>query len=137
MILVPKKGLDQNKAVKMALIHDLGESITGDLILVGKFANANATDKANKELVGFKELISFIDSPQEYLQLFQEYEEAKTPEAKFVKQIDILEMLLQAAEYENESGIDLSDFFETSQGKITNSELLNFLQEIKKIQPQK
>ena len=137
MVLAPKKGLNKDKAVKMALVHDLGESIVGDLILVGKFTNVKAIDKTNKELAGIKELFSSIDSPQEYQQLFQEYEETKTPEAKFVKQIDILEMLLQAAEYENESKVNLSNYFETSQGKITDSKLLNFLQEIEELRPKK
>jgi 5'-deoxynucleotidase YfbR-like HD superfamily hydrolase len=47
------------------------------------------------------------------LNLFNEYEEHHSNEAKFVKSLDLFDMYLQAYEYEslNENKIDLSEFF--------------------------
>ena len=48
-----------------------------------------------------------------YWVLWNEYEERKTPEAKFVYQIDKLETLLQAFEYSRKyKKLDLSEFWE-------------------------
>ena len=50
-------------------------------------------------------------------QLWQEMEEGKTNEARFVFQLDKLEMLLQAEEYEDaQPGLDLSGFFRGYKG---------------------
>ena len=44
-------------------------------------------------------------------------EDGKTNEAKFVYQLDKLEMLIQAEEYENlQPGLDLSQFFKGYKG---------------------
>eukprot|EP00658_Telonema_sp_P-2_P032271 TRINITY_DN23939_c0_g1_i1.p1 TRINITY_DN23939_c0_g1~~TRINITY_DN23939_c0_g1_i1.p1 ORF type:complete len:135 (-),score=51.92 TRINITY_DN23939_c0_g1_i1:159-563(-) len=43
--------------------------------------------------------------------LWHEYEDQETPEAKFVKDMDLLEMILQAARYENSQDKDLAGFF--------------------------
>ena len=52
----------------------------------------------------------------EILELWKEYEEGATPEAKLVKDMDKLEMILQALEYEqdgkNEKSLD--GFFDTT-----------------------
>ena len=53
------------------------------------------------------------------LDLFKEYNAASTPEAKFVKDLDKLEMLVQAREYEDANPqIDLSDFFLHPAGEV-------------------
>lgn len=43
--------------------------------------------------------------------VLQEYESQQTPEAKFVKELDVIDMLLQAFEYEKEQNVDLNEFF--------------------------
>lgn len=50
--------------------------------------------------------------------LWQEYEDGVTDEAKLVKELDKLEMIVQAGEYEREQGKDLSDFFASTRGKF-------------------
>jgi putative hydrolase of HD superfamily len=44
-------------------------------------------------------------------ELFREYEENRTLEARFVHDVDKLEMVLQTIEYENTLGKDLSEFY--------------------------
>lgn len=48
---------------------------------------------------------------QEMRELWLEYETQATDEAKIVKEIDRLEMLIQACEYEKSDGKDLEKFF--------------------------
>lgn len=136
LFLAKKVGVDEEKALKMAIIHDLGESIIGDLITVGKFKNTKLAEKATREKEAIKKVLTLGEKP-EYIQLFEEFWENQTPEAKFVHQIDKLEMLLQAEEYENEYAVDLENFFETSKRTITIDYLKKLLDEIKKLRPKK
>eukprot|EP00618_Florenciella_parvula_P024159 CAMPEP_0119496462 /NCGR_PEP_ID=MMETSP1344-20130328/19796_1 /TAXON_ID=236787 /ORGANISM="Florenciella parvula, Strain CCMP2471" /LENGTH=66 /DNA_ID=CAMNT_0007532161 /DNA_START=12 /DNA_END=209 /DNA_ORIENTATION=+ len=45
--------------------------------------------------------------------LFDEYEARSSPEAIACKDIDLLEMVVQADTYEIKTGLDLGDFFKT------------------------
>lgn len=49
---------------------------------------------------GFKASLGDTDTITEIVDLWHEYEEAKTPEALFVKDLDKFEMIVQALEYE-------------------------------------
>jgi putative hydrolase of HD superfamily len=133
MVLAPKIGVNVEKAIKIALVHDLGEAEVGDLI---KFEGRNflpdAEEKLQKETVAVKEITEMIDG-KEYLELFNEYVENKTKEAKFVKQVDKLERALQAYEYEKENNIRLQNFFVSADVLIKNPALRELLEEIKKL----
>ena len=50
--------------------------------------------------------------------LWHEYEDHVTDEAKLLKDLDKLEMIMQAGEYERAQGKDLSQFFESTAGKF-------------------
>lgn len=130
MALAPQFKLNHLKVLKMALIHDLAEAETGDTIThIGNQVVSDPNLKAQEE----KKMISIILShleEKDYLELFEEYEENKTPEAQFVKQIDKLEMALQALEYEKEYSIDLESFFENVRPRITSPYLKIILEEI-------
>ena len=64
----------------------------------------------------------------EWLGLFHEYESGLSEEAKFVKQIDKLDMGLQASIYQSRQELDLSEFTNSARLKITDSNLLRFLE---------
>lgn len=49
---------------------------------------------------GFRESLGNTDTANEIVDLWQEYEDASTPEALFVKDLDKFEMIVQALEYE-------------------------------------
>jgi putative hydrolase of HD superfamily len=49
---------------------------------------------------GFKKSLGDTDTVNEIVELWHEYEDAKTPEALFVKDLDKFEMIVQALEYE-------------------------------------
>ncbi|EOR08430.1 bifunctional HD family hydrolase/N-acetyltransferase [Acinetobacter genomosp. 15BJ] len=112
------KDIDFEKLLKICLIHDLGEAIHGDIpaILKDQFPAKNQQEK--QDLYQLTECLD--DQPQMLIRsLWQEYEDATTPEAKIVKALDKLETILQ-----HNQGINSPDFdyeFNLSYGeKYTN-----------------
>ncbi len=86
--------LDLNKAIKMALFHDMAETIVGD---VGTFVKGMAKGAfAPIEQEGLKWLVNDLPSRQEIIKLVEEYMARKTPEARLVKACDNLDALAQA-----------------------------------------
>lgn len=84
--------IDHAKLILMALFHDIGEAITGDIPAFVKGEN----DEEVEENAIHKLLLS-LPSPyqEELIELFQEMKEQKTVEAKLYKSLDKLETLLQ------------------------------------------
>ncbi|KAG8792830.1 hypothetical protein FRC16_011240 [Serendipita sp. 398] len=79
------------------------------------------------------------DSPaaKRILSLWREYEDQSTPEARFVKDLDRIEMALQAREYEKRystsvPNLDLQPFFNSSIPKIQNEEVKSWGQALMK-----
>lgn len=108
--------LDLSKVLSLCIIHDIPEIIVGDLT-----PHDDCSNKAKDEHLAMKEL-----APQ-WLHLFEEYEAGQTEEAKFVKQIDKLDMALQAIIYRNEQDIDTSQFIESAMAKISDPGLLKLI----------
>lgn len=83
--------LDINKVIKMCLIHDLGEAITGDIPAFLKTAQ-NELD----EDIAVTKLLSVLpaDTQNELQSLFDEMNARETPEAKLFKSLDNLEALV-------------------------------------------
>lgn len=74
---------------------------------------------------------------QEILSLWQEYEAGESPVAQFVKQLDKLEMIIQALVYEREQKLDLTRFFESTKESFSNPTLAALAQDIFKRREQK
>ncbi|MBI2022126.1 HD domain-containing protein [Candidatus Daviesbacteria bacterium] len=130
MMLSPKLKVNQLKSVKMALIHDLGESVIGDIITYrGSKIVSDPKIKSEKEIKAIEQIFSLING-KEYIKLFKEYEENETKEAKFVKQLDKLETILQALEYQQTDGKNLQEFFEWAENNLTDKYFKKLLEEI-------
>lgn len=97
----------------MALVHDMAESIVGDITPLDKIS---PDEKHRLELEAMIKLTSKILpkthslAAKEMIELFIEYEEGKTPEALFVKDIDKFELLVQTVEYERRTKKNLQQF---------------------------
>lgn len=87
--------LDQLKVVKMIAYHELCEIDAEDFT---PFDKISKEQKYNLEYDCIKRLARDYDMP-EIEQLWLEFEESKTPEAKFVKDIDNYDAVLQAKIY--------------------------------------
>ncbi len=84
--------LDRGKAVSMALLHDLPEARIGDIT---PHDSVPLEKKASMERKAILEITSDPDA----LSLFNEFLAQESGEAKFVLQVDKLEMALQAKRY--------------------------------------
>lgn len=91
-----KNGIKINvdRAVKMAMFHDMAETIVGD---VGTFVKGMAKGAfAPIEEEGLKWLVKDLPSNTEIIELVQEYMQRKTLEARLCKVADNLDALAQA-----------------------------------------
>ncbi len=118
--------LNSDRVLQLALVHDLGEIHTGDITPADNVLSEN---KYQREIDSVKKTFSTLKSGDIFSALWQEYEQESSPEAAFVKQIDKIEMILQAIVYEHSTGIDLSSFKE-SVLYIKNAELQEMMFEI-------
>lgn len=83
--------IDINKVIKMCLIHDFGEAVTGDIPAFYKTEEHEDTEeKAIDKLL--KRLPSNME--KELSLLFDEMEELKTPEARLWKSLDNMEAVI-------------------------------------------
>ena len=87
--------LDENKVLKMCLYHDLCEIYSGD---ISPFDNISKQNKFELELNAIKQ-VSNIAQMEDIEELWIEFEQQITPEAKFVKAMDKLDAVMQAKLY--------------------------------------
>ncbi len=113
--LAPKE-LDLARVLSLCIVHDIPEVRVGDLT-----PHDDTSTKAEDELNAMTEMAP------EWVGLFEEYERGKTPEAKFVKQLDKLDMALQAEIYQSEFDIPLNEFIESARLRIGDEVLKNLL----------
>ncbi|KAG0163749.1 HD domain-containing protein 2 [Apophysomyces sp. BC1034] len=99
-MLINDPNLQRDRCIKMAIVHDLAEAVVGDIT---PHAGVSKEDKFTMEknaMDGFSKLLGNTDVAREIQELWQEYEDAKSPEALLVKDLDKFEMIVQALEYE-------------------------------------
>jgi len=133
MALAPMFEVDREKLTKMAIIHDLGETSTGDLV-VEKGRTVNIKLRKEKENIEKQAIRNILYGfGEDYSKLFQEMIDRKTKEAIIFWEIDVLERTIQAYEYEKEQGVDMSEFFDNADEKIKNPVLRKSLSELIKM----
>ncbi len=91
--------LDMDKVIRMCLIHDLGEAITGD---VPSFEKTEQNEMTERD--AWDTLIGMLPAPYsaEFSALYEEIEARRTPEARLYKALDNMEAVLS----HNEAPID-------------------------------
>ena len=94
VIAAHEGGVDTGKIAKLALLHDIAESRTGDVdYLARQYVERN-------ERLAIQDMLANSSLESEFYQLWEEYEARKTPEAKIVKDADNLDVDLELAESE-------------------------------------
>jgi putative hydrolase of HD superfamily len=85
--------IDVGHTVQLVLVHDLVEIYAGDTPL---YDDAAAVDQRERELKAAGELFSILpaDQAERLRRLWDEFEERRTPEARFAKAMDRLQPLL-------------------------------------------
>ena len=139
-LLLPNN-FDVTKCIAMGVLHDLAESITGD-ICPGD--NISKEEKVRIEAKATEQIASLLSqacgetggdssqsSVQQLMALFHEYEKRESKEAVAVKDLDLLDMIVQASVYEERFGLDLGEFFDgTPVSRFQTPELQNLAQEV-------
>jgi putative hydrolase of HD superfamily len=99
---------DAERALSMALVHDCAEVATMDIPMPAGDAAFRAA-KGRTERAVVRSL--FDGLPGGAAELFDEFEAAATPEARLVRGLDKVQMMIRAACYEREGRGDLEDFW--------------------------
>ena len=96
--------VDMLKLLKICILHDLGEAIDGDIPAPMQDATAS---KSNKERNDFLTLVNPLpdELKSEFVELWDEYEDGTSPEARAAKALDKLETILQ-----HNQGLNPEDF---------------------------
>jgi putative hydrolase of HD superfamily len=111
----------------MALLHDLGEVYAGDIIPGDGVSNE---EKHQREAEAVRHILSRLPDGQRHIDLWDEFEAGISAEARFVRQIDRLEMGLQAAVYQRQGLFDGNEFFISARQALSDPRLAAFLDEI-------
>ncbi|XP_063522621.1 5'-deoxynucleotidase HDDC2 isoform X3 [Pongo pygmaeus] len=135
--------LNKDRCVRLALVHDMAECIVGD---IAPADNIPKEEKHRREEEAMKQITQLLpeDLRKELYELWeigswihkldhtQEYETQSSAEAKFVKQLDQCEMILQASEYEDleHKPGRLQDFYDSTAGKFNHPEIVQLVSEL-------
>ena len=102
-------GLDVQRAVEIALVHDLAELRIGDLPRVASRYFPEGAKKS-AELAAMGEILAPL--PERALDLYREYQDGATPEARLVKACDKLQLMLKVTVYERWGTGTLGEFWD-------------------------
>lgn len=93
--------VDTGKLIRMLLLHDVQEALTGDHDAYAKEKKGISTVKT-QERNGIKKILSVLPPQlgERYFSLWDEFENGITDEAILARDIDKIEMLAQALDYE-------------------------------------
>ena len=106
--------IDQGKALKIAIIHDLPESISGDIVRWSKNQiSSSLTNKLDREAL--REL-----GLEDYVTLVEELNDCKSLEACIVKLADNLSTSLQAIRYQKTGYNDVKEIIKSTKAYVAS-----------------
>lgn len=123
MILSEIQGMDTKKIVKMSLLHDLAESVVGDLTP----DEITKSKKLELENNAMKKILTELPNnlTEEYQEIWNEFQMHQSEESVFVHEIDKLEMAFQAKTY-LKKGFPMEkiqSFIDSANNEIQNKQL--------------
>ena len=95
--------LDRGRVLALALLHDLAEARVGDIT---PYDGVSPEEKHRREREAAEEMLA---GRPELLALWREVEERATPEARFVKELDLADLRAQAEIYARR-GFEVGEF---------------------------
>lgn len=122
-----EKKPDLSLCVKIALVHDIAESLVGDI--TPKDPTVGKAEKHDREYKTIKYLSSIVEPynpkyAEELTNLWLDYEYQRNPEGSIVKDIDKYELLIQTFEYERLHNRKLDEFY-SCRAVIKHKEIQN------------
>lgn len=95
MVIAAKEGgVDTGKMAKMVMVHDIAESRAGDVDYLSR-----QYVERNQEL-GIQDMLGDTGLQKDFLEIWEEYEERQSMEAKIIKDADNLDIDLELKEQE-------------------------------------
>jgi putative hydrolase of HD superfamily len=119
LLLADEAGVDRARAVQMALSHDLAEALTGDIVVNAADPEMDPAEKARLEREAMERLAPAPD--HRLRRLWEAYEAHADAEARFVRDMDLLDMCIQALIYRREGAAPpdrLEEFFASADERI-------------------
>jgi putative hydrolases of HD superfamily len=132
MLESERRHYNVEEAIRLALIHDLEEAITGDLTPRDKRIRGKRRVRAMKRKA-VEELVGALPpkSRRRYRKLWTDLRLGRTREARLVHDLDRLEMALQAKAYEKRVGRKrVADFYESASRGINDPVLAGTLKSL-------
>jgi putative hydrolase of HD superfamily len=136
LLYASEEGLDAGETVRMAVVQDLPEAKTGDLVSEKHDDRYERTDEEKEEM----ERLAIEELPPEHrfneiIDLWEEYQERNSHTAKFVKDMDMIDMCIQALKYErqerNSPEKPMDEFFEFTQPRLNTDTGEKLFEELK------
>ncbi len=158
LVFAEQANVDRAHAVQIALVHDLAEALTGDVAtrVAGLNDERLRAEKREREREAMMRLTSGYDPDAAGMvrTLWAEYEASETSEALFVRDMNMIDMCLQAYVYERDARYEatesnphfpdydgLDEFFATTRprlqtgfGKTKFDEIVNLYRELPRVQ---
>jgi len=136
LVHADEAGVDRTRALEIALVHDLAEAVTGDVAtrVAGMDDRSGLRRKHDDEREAMLRLTSGYQAATatRIRSLWEEYEASETPEARFVRDMNLIDMCLQAFVYERDRRYDadapnahfpdfegLDEFFATTRPRLS------------------
>lgn len=153
-----RSDLDRDRVLLLGLVHDLPEAVAGDTTpfdaerdIAGRipaerfrsapeYAEDARRAKAERESAALESMIAGLPSglAAEVRAAWREYEAGDTPEARFVKQVDKLETLLQAEAYRRrQRHMVMDSFLLGARRDVTDDALARLIDAIATANPQR
>src|SRR5919206_4631029 len=110
--------VDAGRVVRIALLHDLQETRTGDMPrTVADYYGASVRRAA--ERAAFDDIARGAGEPHaaHYSELHEDYETRASVEARLVKAADVIDLLAQALAFERAGARGLSEFWEGAEAR--------------------
>jgi putative hydrolases of HD superfamily len=115
--------LNRDQVLALCILHDLPEVITGDIT---PHDGVGRPKKLRLERAAAEDLLR--DRP-DLLALVEDYASQRTPEARYVRQLDKLDMGLQARAYASERSADTREFVVSASDGIVDPALRELLRD--------
>ncbi|MDA0978999.1 MAG: HD domain-containing protein, partial [Proteobacteria bacterium] len=128
LLLADRPELDGYKVLRLALVHDLGEAYVGDIT---PHDNVDRADKIRMETAAVREILDKLPNGASLIADWDEYEAQQSAEARFVKEIDRMELALQASVYDQRGLVDATEFYDAVTPTIKSADLKVVLQALR------
>lgn len=117
--------LDPGRLALLGLAHELGEAYGGDITPADGLSRE---EKHSLEAVGVERALAGLPGANFFRELWLDYEEGRSPEARFLRQVDKLEMGLQAAAYRSKGEGRMEEFFQSARAALGDKGLREILE---------